>query len=44
MMRETYEKPAVEELLLLTSDPIALSENGEEDDFQGGVPFDLRDP
>ena len=43
MMREKYEKPTAEELLFLPGDPIALSENGDEDDFQGGVPFSLRD-
>lgn len=42
-MPELYEAPQCEELLLLFPNPIALSEGEEDDDFQGGVPFGLRD-
>lgn len=42
-MNPIYEAPDFEEILLLSTDPIALSEGTEEDDFQGGVPFGLRD-
>lgn len=38
-MRELYEAPEAEEILFLTSEPIALSEEDEDDDFNGGVPF-----
>ncbi len=42
-MLEIYEAPDCEEILLHPIDPIALSEDNEDDDFQGGVPFGLRD-
>ena len=42
-MEKLYEAPDCDVILLRSIDPIALSEGSEEDDFQGGVPFGLRD-
>lgn len=46
MMKKLYEVPECTEILFQSIDPIALSEgdgDGGDDDFQGGVPFGLRD-
>ena len=43
-MKKLYEAPEAEELLFLSADPIALSEDtGVDDGFSGGVPFSIRD-
>ena len=44
-MRELYQAPDCEEILLQSVHPIALSEGEDDGDdgFQGGVPFGLRD-
>lgn len=42
-MKMLYEAPDCWEILLQAADPLALSVGNEDDDFQGGVPFSLRD-